>query len=174
MASQLETYSNVEVRGTVRFLWAKRFTSTEIHSGISAVYGPHAMSRPTIVKWCQQFEDGRTDLTDAERQGKPTTVSTSDMVQRVEDIIHSNGRVSVTHTAQNVGISAGRPPCDFHVFCKLKEYLVERQFSSDDQVQTAVLSWLQDQGAIFYRQGIERSVQRSDKSLQILGDCVEK
>ncbi|GBM66987.1 hypothetical protein AVEN_111008-1 [Araneus ventricosus] len=30
------------------------------------------MSRPAIVKWCQQFEDGRTD---AERQGRPTTVS---------------------------------------------------------------------------------------------------
>ncbi|GBM97566.1 hypothetical protein AVEN_143799-1 [Araneus ventricosus] len=68
---QLETYSNVEVRGTVRFLWAKCFTSGEM----SAVYEPHAMSRPAIVKWCQQFEDGCTDLTDAERQGRPTTVS---------------------------------------------------------------------------------------------------
>ncbi|GBM94961.1 hypothetical protein AVEN_265274-1 [Araneus ventricosus] len=99
MMRQLETYSNVEVRGTVRFFGAKRFTSTEIHSRISAVYGPHAMSRPATVKWCQQFEDGRTDLTDAKRQGRPTTVSTSDMVQRVEDIILSNGRVSVAHTA---------------------------------------------------------------------------
>ncbi|GBL91783.1 hypothetical protein AVEN_185542-1 [Araneus ventricosus] len=75
MVRQLETYSNVEVRGTVSFLWAKRFTSTEIHSEISAVFGPHAMSRPAIVKWCQQFEDDRTDLTDAERQGRPATVS---------------------------------------------------------------------------------------------------
>ncbi|GBM20288.1 hypothetical protein AVEN_195853-1 [Araneus ventricosus] len=31
-----------------------------------------------------------------------------------------------------------------------------------------------DQGAIFYRQGIERLVQRSDKCLQRLGDYVEK
>ncbi|GBO22904.1 hypothetical protein AVEN_17615-1 [Araneus ventricosus] len=69
MVRQLETCSNVEVRGTVRFLWAKRFTSTEIHSEISA------MSRPAIVKWCQQFEDGRTDLTDAKRQRRPATVS---------------------------------------------------------------------------------------------------
>ncbi|GBO06116.1 hypothetical protein AVEN_201659-1 [Araneus ventricosus] len=55
----------------------KRFMRTEIHSEISAVYRPgkHAMSRTAIVKWCQQFEDGRTDLSDAERQGRPTTVS---------------------------------------------------------------------------------------------------
>ncbi|GBN86535.1 hypothetical protein AVEN_61581-1 [Araneus ventricosus] len=72
MVRQLETYSSVEVRGTVRFLSTKHFTSTEIHSEVSAVYGPHVMSRPVIVKWCQHFEDGRTDLTDAERQGRIT------------------------------------------------------------------------------------------------------
>ncbi|GBL98529.1 hypothetical protein AVEN_122731-1 [Araneus ventricosus] len=65
-------------------------------------------------------------------------------------------------------------PCDFHVFGKLKEYLGGRQFSNYDQVHTAVLSCLQDRGAIFYRQGIERLVQRSDKYLQRLGDYVEK
>ncbi|GBM09640.1 hypothetical protein AVEN_60273-1 [Araneus ventricosus] len=96
------------------------------------------------------------------------------MVQRVEDIILSIGRVSIAHTAQDLGISVGSPPCDFHAFCKLKEHLGGRQFSSDDQVQTAVLSWLQDQGAIFYRQGIERLVQRFDRCLQRLGDYVEK
>ncbi|GBN37807.1 hypothetical protein AVEN_102211-1 [Araneus ventricosus] len=55
----------------------KRFMRTAIHSEISAVYRPepHAMPRPAIVKWCQQFEDGRTDLSDAERQGRPPTVS---------------------------------------------------------------------------------------------------
>ncbi|GBN58670.1 hypothetical protein AVEN_32233-1 [Araneus ventricosus] len=83
------------------------------------------------MKWCQQVEDGRTDLTDAERQRRPTTVSTSDMVQRVEDIILSIGKVNVAHTAQDLGISVGSPPCDFHVFCKLKEHLGGRQFSSD-------------------------------------------
>ncbi|GBM32174.1 hypothetical protein AVEN_136724-1 [Araneus ventricosus] len=139
MVGQLETYSNVEVRGSVRFSWAKRFTNTEIHSEVSAVYVPHAMSRPAVVKWCQQFEDCRTNLTDVERQGRPATVSTSDIVQRMEDIILNNGRVSVAHTAQNVGISVGSTPCDIHVFCKLKEHLGGRQFSSDG----------------FHRQGIE-------------------
>ncbi|GBL85944.1 hypothetical protein AVEN_63249-1 [Araneus ventricosus] len=75
MVRQLENDSNVELHGTVQFLWAKPFTGTEIHSVTSAVYGPHAMSRPAVVKWCQQLEDGRTDLTDAERQGGPATVS---------------------------------------------------------------------------------------------------
>ena len=57
------------------------------------------MSFSAIVKWRQQFEDGRTDITDAEREGRSTTVNTPDMVQRVEDIIRSNRRVSVAHIA---------------------------------------------------------------------------
>ncbi|GBM21108.1 hypothetical protein AVEN_200788-1 [Araneus ventricosus] len=92
----------------------------------------------------------------------------------VPALILRNGRVSVAHTAQDLGIPVGSPPFDFHVFCKLKEHLRGRQFSSDDQVQTAVLSWLQNQGAIFYRQGIERLVQRSNIYLKRLGDYVEK
>ena len=79
MARQLGTYSNVEVHRTIRFLWAKHFTSTEIHREISAVHGLHAMSRPVIVKWCKMFEDGRTDLTDVEWEGRPATVSTLEM-----------------------------------------------------------------------------------------------
>lgn len=70
MAPQLETYSNVEVRRTVRFLWTKRLPSTEIHREKSAVYGLHAMSRPAIVKWCQKFGDGRTYLINRCGKGK--------------------------------------------------------------------------------------------------------
>lgn len=75
------------------------------------------------------------------------------MVQWVKEIILSNHRVSVARIAQE---------------------LDGRQFSNDNQVQTAVLSWIQDQGAIVYRQAIERLVLRSDKCLQRLGDYVEK
>ena len=45
------------------------------------------------------FEDGRTDLTDAEIKGRPAIVSTPDMVQRVEDIIRSNCKGKESHTA---------------------------------------------------------------------------
>ena len=55
-------------RWIVRFLNANCFTSTEIHCEISTVYESYAMLFPDIVKWCQQFQDGRIDLTDAGRK----------------------------------------------------------------------------------------------------------
>ena len=51
------------------------------------------------------FEDDNTDLTDVEGEGRPATVSTLDMVQRREDIIYSNRRLSVIHFAQELRIS---------------------------------------------------------------------
>ena len=59
------------------------------------------------MKWCQQFEDNRTDLTDAERVKRPATMSTPYMLERMEDIIHNNLRVGVTHIAQELEISVG-------------------------------------------------------------------
>ena len=82
---------------------------------------------------------------------------TPDM-QRVEDIIRSNRRVSVAHIAQELGISVGSA-----------HFIVCHQL-----VQIAVLSWLRAQVALFYRQGIKRLVERSDKCLQRLGDYVEQ
>lgn len=80
MARQLKNYSNAKVRGTVRILGKKSFTSTEKHREISSAYRLRAVSRPVIVKWYQRFEDSRTYLNDAERQGRPTMVNTSDIV----------------------------------------------------------------------------------------------
>ncbi|GBO37149.1 hypothetical protein AVEN_26591-1 [Araneus ventricosus] len=45
---------------------------------------------------------------------------------------------------QHPPCSSDLDPCNFHVFGKLKEHLGGRQFSNYDQVETAVLSWLQD------------------------------
>ena len=104
MAHQLEFFSNVEVRRTVHFLQVKYFTLLRFivkYRVWATVYGPHAMSCPSIVKWCQMFEDGRTDFTDAEREGSTATVSTPDMVHRVEDVIRSNCKVRKTQIASS-------------------------------------------------------------------------
>ena len=84
------------------------------------------MSRPNIVKWCQKFEDSRLVLTDAEREERQATMSTPGMMQRVEDIIRSNRRLSVAHIAEE----------------HFKEHLGTRQISNVEQTQTAVLNWL--------------------------------
>ncbi|PSN35181.1 hypothetical protein C0J52_22406 [Blattella germanica] len=47
------------------------------------VYGSNAMSCPAIVKWCQQFEQGHTDVGDADQEGRPLTSTKEDNIQKV-------------------------------------------------------------------------------------------
>jgi hypothetical protein len=48
------------------------------------------------------------------------------------------------------------------------------QFHNNEKVEIAVGEWLRMQEPDFYRDGIFKLVPRSDKSINVLGDYVEK
>ena len=100
------------------------------------------MSLLSIVKWCQKFEDGCTDLT---------------LPKRVETVKSRSGALQFSHVWETETAE-----------------MIADNFPTMARIQTTVLSWLRDQGVIVYRQSIERLVERSDKYLQRLEDCVEK
>ncbi|GBN18064.1 Mariner Mos1 transposase [Araneus ventricosus] len=63
-------------------------------------------------------------------------------------------------------------PSDFHLFRHLKHHLGGN--NDDEDVETAVSSWLSEQAASFYEEGIQNLVVRYDKCLKELGSFVEK
>ena len=92
-------------------------------------------------------------------------------VRKARNSEHSrHSAASGRHYSQQLQ-SERSPNC---VFGRLKKHLGGRHFSNYDQTHTAVLSLLRDWEAIFYRQGIEWLMERSNKCMQRLGDYVEK
>ncbi|GBM18709.1 hypothetical protein AVEN_9003-1 [Araneus ventricosus] len=65
-------------------------------------------------------------------------------------------------------------PSDFHLFLKLKEFLVGKRFGSDEELENAVTTWLNELAAEDYDMGILKLVNRYDKCLNVEGDYVEK
>jgi histone-lysine N-methyltransferase SETMAR len=65
-------------------------------------------------------------------------------------------------------------PSDFHLFPKLKEFLGDRCFKSDEEVKDAIKKWLNGLAVEVYDEGIQKLVTRYDKSLNVGGDYVEK
>ncbi|GBM68315.1 Histone-lysine N-methyltransferase SETMAR [Araneus ventricosus] len=65
-------------------------------------------------------------------------------------------------------------PSDFHLFRHLKHHLGGNHYNDDEDVETAVTSWLSEQAAGFYEEGIQNLVVRYDKCLNKLGSFVEK
>ena len=46
----------------------------EINKQIVAVYG-NVMNRQNVTKWCREFFEGRTDVHDEQRSGRPSLIS---------------------------------------------------------------------------------------------------
>ena len=56
------------------FSRSKGESSAETHKQIVAVYG-NVMSRQNVTKWCREFSEGRTDVHDEQRSGRPSLIS---------------------------------------------------------------------------------------------------
>ncbi|GBN35142.1 hypothetical protein AVEN_185117-1 [Araneus ventricosus] len=65
-------------------------------------------------------------------------------------------------------------PSDFHLFRHLKHHVSGNHYNDDENVKTAVTSWLSEQETSFYEEGIQNLVVRYDKCLNKLGSFVEK
>ena len=64
-------------------------------------------------------------------------------------------------------------PSDFYLFPKMKEHLAGKRFTDDEDLQHAVVDWLNSQAAVWYEEGINKLVSRYDNCLNVQGDCGE-
>jgi len=78
-----------EMRPALRFLNAKNMTPAEIHRQLCDVYGEHAMSSSVVRRWVRLFNEGREDVHDDLRSGRPSVVN-EDLVRAVEEKIREN------------------------------------------------------------------------------------
>ena len=62
---------------------------------------------------------------------------------------------------------------DFYLFSKVKEHLAGKRFTDDEDLQHAVMDWLNSQAAVWY-EGMSKLESRCDKCLNVQGDYVEK
>ena len=78
-----------EVRGVIRFLQVENVRPSEIQQRLVAVFGERVMNAASVRKWCTMFRNGRTDVYDTERSGRPSVI-TDALKQKVDCIIREN------------------------------------------------------------------------------------
>jgi len=52
------------------------------------------MNRQNVTKWCREFCEGRTDVHDEQRRGRPSLISDK-ILQEIEGEIRANQRVTI-------------------------------------------------------------------------------
>ena len=95
----------------IRFLLAEKVRPSEIHQRLVAVYGKHVMNIASVQKWCTMFRNGRTDVHDAERSGRPSVI-TDTLKHKLNRIVRENrhftiSEVNICNTAKFVHVGPG-------------------------------------------------------------------
>jgi len=124
MAAPLSTCTTIEQRGVVRFLWAKKMEAKDIHKEMQPIYSEHCLSRQAVHNWVQKFSEGRTSIEDELRADQLVEIAMPETLQRIEDIIRTERRVTVDAFS--------------HLFGPLKHHVSGERFPDDDAVERAV------------------------------------
>jgi len=93
MAAPIQSTAKCEVISVIKFLNANGEGRAEIHKQIVAVCG-NVMNRQNVMKWCREFSEGRTDVQDEQRNGRPSLIS-DDLILKIEGEIRANRRVTI-------------------------------------------------------------------------------
>ena len=86
---------NLEQRCTIKFCVKLNEYATETYKKLRRAYGEHALSRTQIFRWHKGFLDGRENVEDEPRCGRPCTSKTDENVTKVWDLVRSDRPLTV-------------------------------------------------------------------------------
>ena len=86
---------SVEQRINLKFLVRLAKTPTEDLKLLQEVYGDETMSRTCLFEWHRRFKEGREEVDDDHRSGRPSTSRTDEKVERVRQNVRSVRRFTV-------------------------------------------------------------------------------
>lgn len=74
---------------------------------LKKAFGDDTMSQPRVYEWYKRFQEGREDIEDDERSGRPSTSTSDENVEKVKKIVLANRRITIREVAEETGISYG-------------------------------------------------------------------
>ncbi|UYV79918.1 hypothetical protein LAZ67_18001073 [Cordylochernes scorpioides] len=110
MELPLVNVSTCELRSVIRFFTAKNETAVNINRNLMSVYGDGCMSIQMVRRWRSWFLEGRQNVHDDERSGRPVTVTDNAAVAAVRNVVEADCRVTIDEIMIRLspGIEIGR------------------------------------------------------------------
>ena len=95
MFKTTEGAADCEIRSVICFLNARNVLPSEIHHQICEVYGDNAISDGMVRKWVRMFNEGRENVHDEARSGRPSLVN-DDLVRKVNERLRDDRRFTIS------------------------------------------------------------------------------
>ncbi|UYV64612.1 hypothetical protein LAZ67_3001311 [Cordylochernes scorpioides] len=74
---------------------------------LTVAYGEATLDRSNVYRWYKMLSEGREEVNDEERAGRPSTSTTDEKINEVEKLILANRRITVREVAEDLNISIG-------------------------------------------------------------------
>ncbi|XP_076044748.1 histone-lysine N-methyltransferase SETMAR-like [Oratosquilla oratoria] len=97
----------IEYRAVIKYLHLKGMSPSEIHKDMVQTLGENSPSS-TVKRWVAEFKRGRDSVKDEPKSGRPSTVTTSENIDHVLEMVMEDRRLSSCQIATRMGISQER------------------------------------------------------------------
>ncbi|XP_030691893.1 protein GVQW3 isoform X2 [Globicephala melas] len=94
----------LEQRISIKFCVKLNKSASETHHLLKEAYGDEVMSRARVFDWHKRFKEGREDIRDDARSGRPVTHRTDENIQKVKDLVCSNRQLTVRMMAEELNL----------------------------------------------------------------------
>jgi len=105
MCDKVEKVDKLEYRSVIKFLVLEKIAPKEIHERLSKVYKESAPGYSSVKKWAARFKQGRLNVLDDRRSGRPTEVIVPESIQIVRKVLDEDPRLSISQISKKTGIS---------------------------------------------------------------------
>ncbi|KAJ8937898.1 hypothetical protein NQ318_001671 [Aromia moschata] len=96
---------SLEQRMAIKFCVKLEKSAAETIPMLKKAFGVDCLSDRQIFRWHKAFAEGREDVNDDNRAGRPSTSSSDDNVKRVRDLLNTDRRLSVRLISETLDIT---------------------------------------------------------------------
>ncbi|UYV63007.1 hypothetical protein LAZ67_2002824 [Cordylochernes scorpioides] len=97
----------MDQRTCIKFCVKNEIKCADAFRMLTVAYGEATLDRSNVYRWYKMFSEGREDVDDEERAGRPSTSTTDEKINEVEKMILANRRITVREVAEDLNISIG-------------------------------------------------------------------
>jgi len=138
MAGDARYFNNMEKQAVIRFFFLQGKAPKNIHSILKETLEEHASSYAIVKNWVALFKLGDISTYGAPRPGRPQTLTTPEIINKIHGLILEDNRTSAKSIAQQLGISRERVGSIIHEDLdtrKLSAKLVPKCLKADQKCQ---------------------------------------
>jgi transposase len=123
--SRCATEKTIKQRYAIKFCAKLNKSLADTHQMIQEAYGDSALSHSQVYRWLKLFKNGREEVEDDPRSGRPSTSKSDKNVSCVRDLLNTDRRMSVRMIADTLSIPKTTVHCcarDMGNFLSMLEY----------------------------------------------------